>query len=249
MNPDQITNAGMTYPVGFFEIQEFFARRVAVIAGIYFEEALLKYTSFYKRIGAGDWQFNAGNPLWLSFIERIKAGQLPGEAAFELHKTGQPNSIDNTKRFGCTGFDCRGETIVMHFRNDFRTAHGPLSRHHINDRLTELKEMFNYISQYHSNARFIEGCSWLYNYESYRKLFPPEYIATMELVKETPVRIHSAWGQFINSSGEIYPDRTALFKQKVDTAASLNGLLDSFPFKIYKSKAEIKHFYLFHGIT
>ena len=146
------------------------------------------------------------------------------------------------------GFDCRGLTTVMHFRNDFHSPQGPLSRHHMNDRLAELKEMFEYISRHHSNTQFVEGCSWLYNYESYRELFPPEYIARMEIVKETPVRLHSAWGQFINSSGEIYPDRAAIFKQKVAIAASLDELLGAFPFPIYKSRTEINFFYFFYGV-
>ncbi len=238
----------MAYPIGFFEIQEYFARRVSDIVKVSFEEALLRHTSFYKRIGVGNWDFNADNPLWISFIKRINGGQLPAEAAFELYKATQSGTMDNARRFGCMGFDCRGVTIVMHFRNDFNSAQGPLSKHHKTDRLAELKEMFRYISRYYCDAQFVEGCSWLYNYEAYRRLFPQEYIARMELVNETPVRLHSAWGQFVNSSGEINSERTAIFKQKVDTAASLVELLDSFPFRIYKSRAEIKFFYLFYGV-
>jgi hypothetical protein len=248
MKPDQIMSVSLSYPIGFFEIQEYFARRVSLIVRVPFEEALLMYTSFYKRIGVGNWDFNPDNPFWISFIERINGGQLPAEAAFELYKATQRRNIDKTKRFGCMGFDCRGKTIVIHFRNDFNSAQGPLSMHHISDRLAELKEMFKYISGYYCNAQFVEGCSWLYNYEAYRRLFPPEYIARMELVNDTPVRLHSAWGQFISSSGEINYKRTAIFKQKVVTAASLVELLDSFPFRIYKSRTEIKLFYSFYGI-
>ncbi|HXB43053.1 MAG TPA: hypothetical protein VNV85_03315 [Puia sp.] len=238
----------MAYPIEFFEIQEYFALRVSKILKVPFDEALLRYTSFYKRIGVGNWDFNISNPLWLSFIERISGGQPPAEAAFDLYKATQPRIIDNATRFGCMGFDCRGVTIVMHFRNDFNSAQGPLSKRHRIDRLTELKEMFSYISRYYCYAQFVEGCSWLYNYEAYCRLFPQEYIAAMELVQETPVRLHSAWGQFINSSGEINSERTAIFKQKVEAATSIVELLDSFPFSIYKSRVEIKFFYFFYGV-
>jgi hypothetical protein len=69
----------------------------------------------------------------------------------------------------------------------------------------------------------------------------------LELVKETPVRIHSAWGQFLNSSGEMDSERVGIFKQKIDATTSLKELLDSFPFRIYRSRAEIKFFYLFYS--
>jgi len=125
-------------------------------------------------------------------------------------------------------------------------TYGPLSKQARMDRFLELKEMFEYISRYHSDAQFVEGCSWLYSYEAYCRLFPQEYIGGLELVKEIPVRIHSAWGQFLNSSGEIDFERVATFKQKIDTTTSLNELFDSFPFRIYRDRAEIKFFYLFY---
>src|ERR1700722_12582915 len=124
MNPEQIKSARIIYPMGFFEIQEHFARRVSNITEIPFGDALLRHTSFYKRIGAENWDFNAENPLWISFIARINSAQPPAEAAFELHMASQATAIDNAKRFGCMGFDCRETTIVLHFRNDFNSAQG-----------------------------------------------------------------------------------------------------------------------------
>jgi hypothetical protein len=247
MHSYQIEIAAKTYPLGFFEIQEYFARRISDTSGTPFGEALLRYTSFYKRIGAKLWEFSAENPVWKSLIERMNKGQSPAEAAFELHRASLVKSIDTTKRFGCMGFASRGTTVVMHFRNDFSSSHGPLSKHNKMDRLWELKEMFEHIFRYHPEAQFVEGCSWLYSYDAYCRLFPPEYMAGLELVKETPVRIHSAWGQFLNSSGEMDSERIGIFKQKIDATTSLAELLDSFPFKIYRARAEIKFFYLFYS--
>src|SRR5580693_537507 len=118
-----------TYPIGFFEIQEYFARRISDISGIPFVETLLKYTSFYKRIGTGSWDFSAENPFWKSLLVRIKNGHSAAAAAFEMHRSSMVESIDTTKRFGCMGFSRRGTTIVMHFRNDFSSSYGPLSKH------------------------------------------------------------------------------------------------------------------------
>lgn len=238
----------MDYPIEFFGIQELFARRVSAVAGIPLEEALLMYTSYYKRIGVEDWKFSASHPLWRCLSEDINQGQSPAEAAFELYKVKRSRATEKTKRFGCMGFDCRRETVVMHFRNDFSSAQGPLSRHHMADRLVELGEMFAYLSRHHPEAQFVERFSWLYNYEAYRRLFPREYTTNMELVEGAPVRLHSTWGQFIDSSGAMCPERTGTFKQKVGTATSLDELLGSFPFSVYKPRAEIWFFYFFYGV-
>jgi hypothetical protein len=113
-----------------FEIQEIFARRVSAVTGIPLEEALLKYTSCYKRIDIEDWDFDASHPTWRFFMDRIKGGQSMAEAAYQLSGAG-PDVVRETQRFGCMGFDCRGDVVVMHFRNDFSSPEGPLSRHQI----------------------------------------------------------------------------------------------------------------------
>jgi len=112
------------YAIEFFEIQEIFAKRVSGVTGIPLEDALLKYTSCYKRIGIEDWDFNPSHPRWQFFIDRIKGGQSVAEAAYQLSGAG-PDVTKKTQRFGCMGFDCRGDAVVMHFRNDFSSPRVP----------------------------------------------------------------------------------------------------------------------------
>src|SRR5277367_6556805 len=104
----------MEYPIEFFEIQEVFARRAAAVTGISLEEALVKYTSCYKRIGIADWDFNENHPTWQLFITRIKGAQSVAEAAHQLAAI-SPAGVDKTQRFGCMGFDRRGDIVVIHF--------------------------------------------------------------------------------------------------------------------------------------
>ncbi len=239
----------MSYPIEFFEIQEFFARHVSRIADVSLEESLLKYTSYYKRIGIPDWDFNPQHPLWkLLFARSSSEEKSLARTAFELCKGTPSKTEGKTKRFGCMGFDCRGTTVIMHFKNNFSSVQSPLSRCHIADRLAELKEMFGYISRFHPDAQFVEGLSWLYNYESYRRLFPSEYTDNMELIAETPVRLHSAWGQFIDSLGNLNPQRSTAFRQSVSTATIFDELLAAFPFMTYRPRADIKFFYSFYGV-
>jgi hypothetical protein len=237
----------MEYAIEFFEIQEVFARRVSAVTGIPLEEALLKYTSCYKRIGIEDWDFNGNHPTWRIFMDRINGGQSVAEAAYQLSGV-RPDVVKKTQRFGCMGFDCRGDVVVMHFRNDFSSPEGPLSKHQIPARLLELRKMFGYIFEHHKDARVVEGFSWLYNYEAYRRLFPTEYTTNMDLIGDSPVRIHSTWGQFIDSSGGLHSERALAFRNTVTKANSLSALLAAFPFRTYKPRADIKFFYSFYGI-
>ena len=239
----------MSYPIEFFEIQEFFARHVSRIASTSLEESLLKYTSYYKRIGIPDWDFNPQHSLWKLLLARSSSEEKsPARTAFELCEGTQSKMEGRTKRFGCMGFDCRGTVVIMHFKSNLSSEQGPLSRCHIADRLAELKEMFAYISRFHPDAQFVEGFSWLYNYESYRRLFPPEYTDNMELISETPVRLHSAWGQFIDSLGNLNLQRSTAFGQRVNAATTFDELFAAFPLKTYKPRADIKFFYSFYGV-
>jgi len=237
----------MEYVIEFFEIQEVFARRVSAVTGLPFEEALLKYTSYYKRIGVEDWDFDEKHPRWRLFMDRIKDTQSVAEAACRLSAI-RPDAVKETKRFGCMGFDCREDVAVMHFRNDFSSPDGPLSKQQIPARISELKKVFEYIFEHHKEVRVVEGFSWLYNYEAYRRLFPAEYIRNMELIADPPVRIHSTWGQFIDSSGGLNSERTLAFKNSVASANSLSALLAAFPFRTYKPRANIECFYSSYGI-
>jgi hypothetical protein len=237
----------MAYPIGFFEIQELFARRVSAVAGLTLEESLLRYTTYYKRIGAKDWKFAQDNLIWRTFVERIDQGESPAKVAFEMYRAVQ-KAEDGILRFGCMGYDCRETTIIMHFTNNQSSIYGPLSKHNQAERFAELKEMFEHIFRHHPQAQFVEGFSWLYNYEAYRRLFPPEYTAHMVLAEDMSVRVNSAWGQFIDSTGDMHRERVAAFQERVGTATTLNELLGAFPFRIYKPRAEIKVFYPFYGV-
>jgi hypothetical protein len=238
----------MGHKIGFFEIQEAFAQRVAAVTGIPLEEALLKYTTYYKRVGAKDWKFEGGNPVWKRFATRILNGETPSVVALEMNKKSKSQSTSDIMRFGCMGFDRRDDRIIMHFSNDVPSIYGPLSRHHLIDRIYELKDMFAYIAKHHHDAQLVEGFSWLYNYEAYRRLFPPEYIANMETIEEMPVRYNSTWGQFIDSSGGMHPERVATFTQKINEATSVGQLFGAFPFKVLRPKAKIQSFYSYYSI-
>ncbi len=64
------------------------------------------------------------------------------------------------------------DVIKIHFKNRDTSAAGSLSKERQQVRLYELKLMFASISKYQPEAKVVHGGSWLYNLESYQRLFP-----------------------------------------------------------------------------
>lgn len=236
----------MRYPIEFFELQAANASRVGAVAAISLEDALLNHTSCYRRIGIEDFDFNRNHPAWRQFMDRINGGQSAA-AAHQL-AAAAPDARETTQRFGCMGFDLRQDVVIMHFRNDGSAPEGPLSKTQIPIRRRELREMFESIFEHHQGARIVEGCSWLYNYESYRGLFPTQFTSDMEVLEDPPVRIHSTWGQFLNSTGGVHSERALAFTNAIAAATTLPALQAAFPLRTFKPRANVDAFHSFYGV-
>jgi hypothetical protein len=239
----------MPYPIGFFEIQDQFARRLSKINGMPYEEVLVNYTAVYRRIGGVDRKQKGKDPQWKRLMKRIADGEQPAQVMFDLYKKTRHLNPDHIERFGCMGFDRREDRIIMHFLNDGCSKHGPLSRHHIADRMSELKCMFAEIAANHADAQVVEGFTWLYNYKAYRRLFPPEFTATMQ---EVPILwaicYNSCWGQFIESSDQMNVERVRTFTENLAAAKTRDEVLKAFPLKVFKPQAPLSIFYPFYGL-
>lgn len=232
-----------------YRLQEVFARRAMKLIGESLETSLLKYTAFYKRIGNSDWKFDTSKPEWRSFIDRVENGESVAEVVLELNKLKHSPEIHKLY-FGCFRFDYddKDKSVTLHFQNNDETGLGPLSSARIGNRLGDLKAMFRHIAKEHPEAKVVKGGSWLYNYQSYRRLFPSKYTENMR-VEEVPFpRSMGIWGQFLDSKGGLNQERVEGFTQKINEAKNIDELLSAIPFKILYPKCEIKEFYDFYGI-
>jgi hypothetical protein len=150
-----------------------------------------------------------------------------------LDRAGDGSRVLLPGRFGFGCFACEAPNaegmVRIHFGNrEDRDDVGPLHHTRIPARRAELTEMFGWLAREHPGAKRVDGGSWLYNLEAYRRLFPPEFGASRD-PRNGPPYLHgmSTWGQFVDFRGRIRPQvRDAFF-------ANLSALDIATPHRVF----------------
>jgi len=244
-------------PLEYFSLQLEFAKRVVLTSKISLEQALMEFTSFWRRIhdlrllkiDKMEWSFDPKTPQWRELCDRISNNELADIVAHELYLRNDNSTEAGKQYFGCfrydfipqIGDDCG--VIKIHFKNRDNSSEGPLSKERQSVRIQDLKRMFEFISENHPEAKLVIGGSWLYNLKSYQRLFPKAFTSNMK-VEEIPFpRTSGIWGQFLNSERQVNHKIKCSFLNKVDNANSTEELLECFEFKILFARTIIENFY------
>lgn len=237
----------MAYAKEFFDLQLQFARKVAGLAAIPLEAALLDYTNLYVRF-VGDREFNRDNPIWSAYLVGVKDKIDLSDWTYHFycqqpHRV-QPESVIAT--FGCFSY-AMGEPgqIRLHFHNADRSFHGPLSYERLPSRLSELTSLVAHIRSQQESVKQIAGVSWLYNLTAYRRLFP-EYYVTAATVAANRFRNMPLWGQFLKRHGGVRKDAATLFVRQVCDQTNLDDLAQCFPLQPLAASAPVEAFYEFY---
>lgn len=236
----------------FFRLQLRFAEAVAEQTSTPVADAVLLYTNFHRRFGLGDVSRDGVSPAWNDYAQRLaKLGTHDQRAGWTQtfytqspdERAGPPEHV-----FGCFEFEADDETGIVrpHFYN--RDTRGSLSRARIETRRRELGAMFAYIKQRFPAARHVEGRSWLYGTEAYRRLYPEDYVQSRAVI-EGAARFQGMawWGQFLDRDGNVKPPlRQALFRNL--DRLNANRLWEAFPLPAFRVSAPIDAFYAKYGI-
>jgi hypothetical protein len=242
----------MVYPKEFFTLIYKYALKYSEISNEDILEVILNRTPFYYAIGNHSWETDNQSKLWLEYVQGIKEGKSPDTLAYEMYMS-HLEEYPNMKYFGCFRYhyviDKEGDPVVkLHFENYDKSPYGPLSKERKDYRIKDLKEMFSDIKKKHPDTQYVQGGSWLYNYESYKRLFPKTYTTDMPIGKKVNTSVFVIWGPFVNSEGQLKEDMVNDFLKKIETAKTTEELLDAFPLKGYFPKGKIEDFYTFYGI-
>ncbi len=241
-------------PLEHFQLQYHVAQRAMELGGLPLEKALMEFTSFWRRVGNAGWKFNEDSPQWTEYLQRIKNGEVPDQAAYDMFVQHGDQADAGKHYFGCFRYDFNEEfegdtgVVKIHFRNNDSSGVGPLSSSRQAARHDELRQMFADVREHHGDAHVVHGGSWLYNVPTYCRLFPPAYTQNMK-VEEVPfLRTSGIWGQFLNSENTLKPEFTQRFLKRVQSASSVDALLQCFEYKILLPRALIADFYEFYGL-
>ena len=230
-----LTSAAYLSPE-YVDLQVRFAERVAEAAALPLDDALLRYTNFHRRLGLGvpdqaalpeQWRVLTDGIASLSHDSRVERLFAALASAGDGSAVLLPGRIP----FGCFACEPPNEEgmVRIHFGNRVQnTDVGPLHSSRVAERRAELRDMFGWLAGEYPAARRVDGGSWLYNLDAYRRLFPPEFAASRE-PRDGPPYLHgmSTWGQFIDFRAHIRPDVRDAF------LAALPGLDMTAPHRVF----------------
>lgn len=125
--------------------------------------------------------------------------------------------------------------------------HRPLSDARQQNRLDELRMLFTNVRVDQPEAEVVLGRSWMCNLSAYRRLFPPAYVETA-VRTEPELQFMSLWGQFLDRPGNLRPEPTQVFLERMATATTLYELTASFPLSVLAPRCGIQPFFTFYGV-
>ena len=232
------------YGVGFFDLQLLFARRAAELSGRSFAEAVGLYTNIYVRLGMGQ-RFDTNNAEWQTYLARLACVHEHEQAewthAFHRARLHLPAGPAPTDAAGCFSYSDLGQNRVrLHFHAG--RCESPLSMGSRDLRRSELATLFSRLKASTVEERYVVGASWLYNVDSYRRLFPERYLASLRAM-EHPYQRMPLWGQFLDGSRAVRPQAGAHFLATIARASNLSELSRSFPLAVLTATAPARLFY------
>ncbi len=238
------------YPKELISLIIQYAKKKAEIFKLDFIEVVKEHTPIYYLIGNHDWEFKEDSVYWQEFLERFNKGEDILELVYDMYSKNY-EEYSKHKWFGCFRYkfveDEKGDGIVkMHFLNDRTSKDGPLASSQKENRLRELKELFDDVKRNHPNAKYVQGGSWLYNLESYKRLFPKEYINNMKSINPK-TQMLVIWGQFVNSEWGINKERAEQFLKRLKKSKTEEDLKNAFELKELFPKCKIEYFYNFYS--
>ena len=239
----------MLYPIGFFDLQLIFAKKIAQLTQQSYPEAILYRTAMYRIMGL-DWSLNPHHPVWQTYLSGLHQEDTDTDWSYQfyLERADQIPSYEEP-RWGCFSYEYWSERrlIHLHFGNLDNSGYGPLSHQRKEARLADLWSMFTQIKRTHPDAIAVHGSSWLYNLEAYRRLFPVEYgLSTRTDAPQLIAR--SLWGQFLRYNGKLHEERAAVFLDRLSRLEDEHQHARCFPYQVLLAQAPIILFYTFYGV-
>lgn len=227
------------YPLGYFEAQVAFASKWAQIAGIDLGDAIETKTAIPRRLGLNSQELR----------EALESAENIAQAAFTLYCSDEDN-LYKPGSGSMMGYDYHPDTgvVKIHFTN-IRRGEKPFDTAGMRERRKEMRLMLEEIKREHPEALKLMSASWLRSTRSYLSLSPPDVPEPVNIMsKDMKFGGNSLWGQFINFKGHTNDRVYEAFLEALESAETLEDLLDAFPYPVRLSEDDIQGYYDFYGV-
>jgi hypothetical protein len=218
--------------------------------GVQLHYADVFHTNFHRLFAYGNLSKMAPDEAFLSLVRDAAAIGDPDArldlfvAAFASRPPDPwpPDRFPFGRHFACEAPNEAG-AVRIHFRNRYNgDSLGPLHASNLTQRRADLTEMFAFVAKRWPDAKSVNGASWLYNTEGYRRLFPPEFGASRTpLNGPRPIHGLSTWGQFLDFRGHVKPPIVETFKQNLKSLDPAQPWL-AFPYQVLATTAPFEAF-------
>ena len=239
----------MIYAKAFFDLQLTFAEHVSQMSGLPVPRALFEYTNLYIRFGLGR-DFDPEHRVWREYVNGLQTASDRRDWTYRFHVARADATTAPPVVATCGSFSyalMTGERLRLHFLNAERDGRSPLTAERRDQRVADLTALFGHVKRTQRAPLRVVGSSWLYNLDAYRRLFPPSYVATARVIGHR-FRHMSLWGQFLDRRGEVRPDVTRLFLERLERQSSVERLDEYFPFQVLAVEGPVETFYDFYAI-
>jgi hypothetical protein len=246
------TDQSAAYSQPFFEVQLAFAQKIANVSRQPFDHVLLHFTALYRIFGLGG-SLDPTHVFWQSYLQALQRASRREDFTHQWYLQRYPGlpKFTDEEHWGCFAYEYhpKRQAIHLHFSNQDTSVDGPLSHHRIAVRRAELRAMFQQIKQRHSDARIVEGGSWLYNWEAYRRLFPPAFGQSAQPENLFTLTGRNIWGQFLRRNGVVHQETRSLFLERVSQLRRMEDYPHCFLYPNVRTEAPIQMFYEFYALN
>jgi hypothetical protein len=233
---------------GYFDLQLKFAEVVAARTGVDLGHAVFTHTNFFMRLSFGTrLELDESHAGWRAFVGELLTARDKAAHVYRTYLEAPPAPGSAAVPFGCFSVDPVGADGVVrfHFANKELGDVGPLSARRIVARRDELRALFTHVRAAWPHARVVNGNSWLYHFESYRRLFPASYGCSRGVVRHSAsIQGSSRWGQFLDFRSRVVPGLRDNFLSNL-ARTDAGHLCDAFPIPTYRTTAAVADFYAF----
>lgn len=239
----------MRYARPFFDLQLSFAEKIAALSKRPLAAAVFEYTNFYVRFGLGR-DFEAAHAVWQHYVRGLREAHDARDWTYRFYLTrphdgGRPAVVAT---FGCFSYARVSDgRLRLHFENAEPDGQSPLAPERREQRLAELRALVEHVKRHEEQTLRFVGTSWLYNLETYRRLFPDEYVTSATVVRGR-FRHMPLWGQFLRRDGTLREARAREFLARLAGQSTVEEVEDCFPLRVLGVHASIEAFYPFYGV-
>jgi hypothetical protein len=241
---------------GFFGVQLRYADALSAKAGIPPAEAIIFHTNLHRLFAHGNLSKMPPDEAFASLVRDAIALADPTArldlfvAAFAERPPDPwpPDRFPFGRHFACEAPNEEG-VVRIHFRSRYDgESVGPLHVSNIALRRADLAGMFAFVAKRWPEAKTVNGASWLYNTEGYRRLFPAEFGASRTpLLGPRSTHGLSSWGQFIDFRGQVKPAIAETFFRNLESLDPAQPWL-AFPYQVLATTAPFEVFRREYGV-